>query len=120
MSRTHHDVCLVQTESSVGLLGAAPSATEAPPVRFRRGSRWYRVVEVLSHWIEAIPWWQRGAALSPKAIPTTADGELAEHQVWRVTARAERRPVLSESTPGTYDLVFAPESGQWWLARVWD
>ncbi len=120
MSRRHQDICLVQTASSPTGGEGALITTESPPVRFRRGQRWYRVIDVLSHWIEAIPWWRRGAALSPRAIPMTFDGELAEHLVWRVTARAERRPRLAESAPGTYDLVYEPGSERWWLTRVWD
>jgi len=121
MSRRQQDPCLVHTSVvSPACQSRSAAVSEPRPVRFRRGQRWYRVVDVLSCWIEAIPWWQRGAGLSPRAIPTTDAGDLAEHVVWRVTARPERRPRLAESAPGTYDLVHEPGSGSWWLTRIWD
>lgn len=117
MSRRRRDACVVQREAQ-----PHPKHVMHPaqPVRFRRGRRWYLVVEVLAYWIEAIPWWQRGNGLGPGSIPLTGQGELAEHQVWRVNARAEHRSRQTESSIGTYDLVHEPASEQWWLVRVWD
>ncbi len=59
MSRRRRDACVVQREAQ-----PHPKHVMHPaePVRFRRGRRWYLVVEVLAYWIEAIPWWQRGNA----------------------------------------------------------
>jgi hypothetical protein len=105
MARQHHDICRVE----VARTGAGA------PVRFRWSGRSYQVAEVLATWVEAGPWWQRGAQV--RGPGAAATGALPmERQVWRVAAGSR----FQSEVTGTYDLVHESGSGRWWLTRVWD
>lgn len=117
MARIHRAPCAV---------GDARSARGAP-ARFRWRGRPYRVSGVLCHWVEAGQWWSRtwftgdeqqvyGARLTAAESPGPSVGMRAvERQVWRVEASTG-----FDGPIGVYDLVHEPDSGRWWVARVWD
>lgn len=88
--------------------GRLPSGA---PLRFNWQDRPYRVVDVLSFWLESGAWWRQSWAPG-------AQGRPAEREVWRV--EAVRGGGAPTSAAGVYDLVHEPTSGRWWLARVWD
>ena len=68
-----------------------------------RGRR-YRVLQVLSHWVEAVPWWVN--------LRGTGHGASLQRTVWRVEATSRA------GTTGVYDLCVA--SDRWRLLRVID
>ena len=83
-------------------------ADDAPAEFVWRG-RLYSVRAVLGHWMEAGGWWRH-------AVPDRG-GVLteAEHEVWRVEARAGRA-----AAPGVFELRFDWAGGGWTLARALD
>ncbi|MGN6522350.1 MAG: DUF6504 family protein [Actinomycetes bacterium] len=74
------------------------------PAQFLWRGRLYVVREVLSHWFEAPPWWQDGAAAA-----------ALDRELWRVEASAGRA-----AGSGVYDVAFDWASGQWSLSGVVD
>lgn len=128
MARIHRSPCSVGgTRDGLPGVPGAPGAPGAP-ARFRWRGRPYRVSDVLCHWVESGQWWSRtwfagdesradGARLPAAAdMPGPSVGVRAvERQVWRVEARTG-----FDGLPGVYDLVHEPDSGRWWVARVWD
>ncbi len=108
MARIHRTPC------AVGCTSGGWAGAPGTPTRFRWRGRPYRVSDVLCHWVEAGQWWSRTWFAGDGS--QGADGVRAvERRVWRVEARTG-----FNGAPGVYDLVHEPDSGRWWVARVWD
>ncbi len=86
------------------------------PTQFWRGESRYVVGELLDHWVETSPWWQRGAAAGGGG-GASAD-LVATRQVWRVEAVRAGRSRMSFA--GVFDLSWEPTENCWLLVRVHD
>lgn len=94
------------------------------PARFRWDQRYYAVLAVLDHWVEAGNWWRRTGR--PRAGPAGAAGiadtavgiDDGEREVWRVEAR--QLHAGRDAPVGVFDLNFDWSAGRWSLIRVHD
>ncbi|QNG38294.1 hypothetical protein F1C76_18495 [Geodermatophilaceae bacterium NBWT11] len=101
-----------------GRVGEEVQVEQGPlgPVQFWRAGSRHEVGELLDHWVETSPWWQRGAATGGGG-GASAD-LVATRQVWRLEAvRAGRSQT---SFAGVFDLSWEPAENCWLLVRVHD
>ncbi|MVA77312.1 hypothetical protein GC722_14965 [Auraticoccus sp. F435] len=103
-------------EVSRGLVGH-----EEGPAEFRwRGRRW-RVRQLQTSWVETVDWWNsvdvraaRGEQLDELSGAAAGD-LLAEEELWRVEAEAER-----SGRVGVYELAHRWSDGSWRIRGVLD
>lgn len=88
------------------------------PACFRWRGRPWKVLEILSSWVETGAWWEQSsvAALFGSDGDASCAELLGERELWRVEAGRSG----SDVGAGVFDLAFDWALGQWHLVRVLD